>query len=371
MAFPDGITQQTSTSAAIAATNVVTYYEKVGLERLLPRLRFYQAADKKPLPKRSGRTIQWYRFRVRTAVTTNLTEMNVPTRGTISADSISATLIQRGGYVGFSDMVSTTAIDPMVEDAASLMGEEAARSIDRYIRDIVTINVSHDLQNKSSVYHGRPSYSVSGAGQRVWSGISVDGTTAGFRPAFPMLQNKTRVLQSAVIATTMTTSGLTLRTIQHAAAFLEANNAEPFSDGKFLGIVHPDNKYAIMTAAGFKTWNSYTTPELMYKGEIGEIANTRFLMSSEAPKFALSGDLMTNLVSGWLYGTLIVGAGAYAVTEVDGGFKVFINEAGSAGSADPLHQVNTVGWKWTGVARVLNKSAGVCVISNSVVSLGC
>ena len=370
MAFPSDVTMQSSTSAAIAATNVVTYYEKVGLERLLPRLRYVQAGDKKPLPKRSGRTIQWYRFRIRTAVTTNLTEMTVPTRGTISADSISATLIQRGGYVAFSDMVSVTAIDPMVEDAAALMGEEAARSIDRYVRDIVTINVSHDVQNPSSVTHGAASYRTSGAGQRVWAGISTAGTTASFNGGFPMLQNKTRVLQSAVI-TSLTSSGLTLRTVQHAAAFLEANNADTFSDGKYLGIIHPDNKYAIMTAAGFKTWNSYTTPELMYKGEIGEIANTRFLMSSDAPKFALSGDLMNATNSGNLYGTLIVGAGAYAVTEVDGGFKVFVNEAGSAGAADPISQINTAGWKWTGVARVLNQSAGVVVLSNTTVSCGC
>jgi N4-gp56 family major capsid protein len=371
MAFPSDVTMQSSTSAAIAATNVVTYYEKVGLERLLPRLRYVQAGDKKPLPKRSGRTVQWYRFRVRAAVTTNLTEMTVPSRGTISADSISATLIQRGGYVAFSDMVSLTAIDPMVEDAAALMGEEAARSIDRYVRDKVTFNVSHDVQAKSSVVHGAATYRTSGAGQRVWSGIT-PYTGGTWEAAFPMLHNKLRILQSALVSS-FAASALTLRTIQHAAAFLESNNADTFSDGKFLGIIHPDNKYSIMTAAGFKTWNSYTTPELMYKGEIGEIANTRFLMSSDAPKILLSGDTSgeTATTSGWIYGTLIVGAGAYAVTEVDGGFKVFVNEAGSAGAADPIQQINTAGWKWTGVARVLNKSAGVCVLSTNTTSLGC
>jgi len=36
---------------------IVTYYEKVGLERLLPKLRFYQFGDKKPLPSNSGKTI--------------------------------------------------------------------------------------------------------------------------------------------------------------------------------------------------------------------------------------------------------------------------------------------------------------------------
>jgi N4-gp56 family major capsid protein len=360
---------QTTTSAALAHV-LITYYEKKGLERLLPRLRYAQFADKKSLPKKSGQTIQWYRFAVRAAVTTNLAEMNVPTRGNLSSVTITATLIQRGGYVALSDLVSMTAIDPIIEDAASLMGEEAARSIDRYIRDIVTINVSHDVQAKSSVTHGAATYRTSGGGQRIWSGIATAGTTASFTPGFPMLQNKARVLQSALIAS-LTTCGITVRTIQHASTWLRANNAMPFDDGKYVGIIHPDNVFAISTAAGWKSWQVYTTPEAMYRGEIGEIWGVRFVESTDAPKVAISGDGMTAALCGWLYGTLIVGKHAYGLTEIDGGFKVYVNEAGSAGAADPLHQINTIAWKATLAARVLNKCAGVVVLSNSTTAVGC
>ena len=45
------------TGHAAVSGLVVTYYEKVGLERLLPKLRFYNFADKKPLPPRSGKTV--------------------------------------------------------------------------------------------------------------------------------------------------------------------------------------------------------------------------------------------------------------------------------------------------------------------------
>ena len=84
---------QKTTDAAIAGL-IVTYYEKMGLERLLPKLRFYNHADKKSLPARSGKTVQWYRFRKQTAVTTNMTELSTPTQVYLSTDTISDTLIQ-------------------------------------------------------------------------------------------------------------------------------------------------------------------------------------------------------------------------------------------------------------------------------------
>jgi N4-gp56 family major capsid protein len=68
------------TSGAGLSTLIVTYYEKVGLERMLPKLRFYEFGDKKPLPAQSGKTVQWYRFATQSAVTTNMTELTVPAR---------------------------------------------------------------------------------------------------------------------------------------------------------------------------------------------------------------------------------------------------------------------------------------------------
>ena len=47
-----------------------------------------------------------------------------------------------------------------------------------------------------------------------------------------------------------------------------------------------------------------------------------------------------------VYSTLIMGANAYGITEVDGGgLQHIIKQLGSAGSADPLNQRATAGWK--------------------------
>ena len=55
-----------------------------------------------------------------------------------------------------------------------------------------------------------------------------------------------------------------------------------------------------------------------------------------------------------MYSTLILGADAYGVTEVSGGgLQHIVKQLGSSGTADPLNQRATAGWKATKVAERL------------------
>ncbi|MBR7114302.1 MAG: N4-gp56 family major capsid protein [Firmicutes bacterium] len=52
-----------------------------------------------------------------------------------------------------------------------------------------------------------------------------------------------------------------------------------------------------------------------------------------------------------VYSTLILGADAYGVTEITGGgLQHIVKPLGSAGTADPLNQRGTAGWKLTKAA---------------------
>ena len=355
--------QQTG-HAALAAL-IVTYYEKIGLERLLPKLRFYQFADKKPLPPSSGKTIQWYRFRTQTAVTSNMTELTVPTQVYLSADTISATLVQRGAYARISDMIIMTAIDPILQDAATLMGEKAARTVDTFIRDNLGFMVADHAARSSMTANRIAQMAATGATARLWT---VDGSQVT-GDGFPLLQNNTRVAQSGLVAA-LTTSSLTVKNCQHAAMYLRNRDVDPMDDGLYVGIIHPIAAYDIMSSSGWKGWQKYSSPELMYKGEIGQVGGIRFVESSDAPAYTLSGDnLLTN--SGTVYGTFVFGKHAYGVTDITGkankqkGYSLYVKPAGSAGTADPVDQTSTVGFKMTMAAKILNKSAGVVIVSNS------
>jgi N4-gp56 family major capsid protein len=352
------------TSGAGLTTLVVTYYEKVGLERMLPKLRFYEFGDKKPLPAQSGKTVQWYRFADQSAVTTNMTELTAPAQVLLSATTVSATLIQRGAYARVSDLLIMTAIDPILEDAATLMGEKAARTVDTYIREQVGFIVA-DVLVRSSLTN---LLNASAITARIYSG-SITGTTAQSQEGFAMLHNNARLATSATVVA-MTTSGLTVKQVQHGAMWLRNNNVDPFDDGLYVGIIHPKMAYSLMTASGWKGWQKYTSPELMYKGEVGQVGGVRFVESSDAPAYAVSGDTLL-ASSGTVYGTIIFGPHAYGVTEISGqgnkqkGYEMFIKQLGSAGTADPVNQQATVGFKITMAAKILNKSAGVILVNNS------
>ncbi|HCO62351.1 MAG TPA: hypothetical protein DIT49_02690 [Clostridiales bacterium] len=55
-----------------------------------------------------------------------------------------------------------------------------------------------------------------------------------------------------------------------------------------------------------------------------------------------------------VYSTLILGAEAYGVTEVSGGgLRHIVKQLGSSGTADPLDQRASCGWKATRVAEIL------------------
>ena len=57
-----------------------------------------------------------------------------------------------------------------------------------------------------------------------------------------------------------------------------------------------------------------------------------------------------------VYSTLIIAANAYATTKIkNGGLETIIKQLGSAGTADPLNQRATVGWKAIKVTEILSQ----------------
>lgn len=106
--------------------------------------------------------------------------------------------------------------------------------------------------------------------------------------------------------------------------------------------------------------HKYAQPENLYEGEIGEIAGVRFVQTTEA-----------KIYSGGVFGTLVMGDGAYGVTEVTGGgLQTIVKQKGSAGTADPLDQRSSVGWKAIKTAELLIPQYIVRVESKSAAFSG-
>lgn len=271
-----------------------TYYSDYLIDNASPNLVHDQFGQKHPIPKNGGKTIEFRKYSPLPKATTPLTEGVTPDGQPLDVKTITATVSQYGGWIQLPDMLLLTAIDNNMVQAVELLGDQAGRTLDTVTREIIN--------GGTSVQYG-------------------EGQVA----ARNLLTKEHK---------------LTVKAIKNAVRFLKTQNAKPI-DGSWVGIVHPDVSYDLMEDPEWKEWSKYTTPEHMFNGEIGRIAGVRFVETTEAKIFAKAGSGNIDV-----YSTLIIGANAYGVTEVSGGgLETIVKQLGSAGSADPLNQRASAGWK--------------------------
>ena len=277
-----------------------TFYEKTLLTRLLPQLNFYKDAMKKKLPKNSGRTMNFRKFNSLTAPTSSLTEGKTPDGNNLNVTTVTATVAQEGDYILISDLIQMTGIDPIITETSELLGEEAGVVIDTRIQ--------------SAISTGTNVYFAGGA-----------TTRAG--------------LESA------TTKNLTAEDIKKIVRKLKNANAKRFSDGFYHMQVDPDIAYDLMSDSAWVDVSKYAKPEQMVKGELGKMHGMKFFETTNL-SVVDSSDTADKKIS--VHIAYAYGKDAYACVELENGAgkpEIIVKPNGSAGSADPLDQRASAGWK--------------------------
>ena len=372
-----------------------TYYSTRLINLAEPELIHDQFGQKHPIPKNSGKTIEFRKYDSLPKALVPLTEGVTPAGQKLSMGVIRATIKQYGGYIELSDILELTAIDNNLVQATRLLASQAGRTSDTITREVLA-------GGTNVVYAG-------GAKDRSEL-VGGDATEAN---------NKY----------------LSVDDIRKAVRALKVMNAQKIN-GYFAGIIHPDTAYDLMSDKKWVDVKTYSDPDGIYEGEIGKIEGVRFVETTEAKIFhapdlviadgsnAAVRDLTVKSASGKVitvnealstnqaaaltgreilvgselmevasaaagaagaatitvkespattpaastviypgeggakgrdvYSTLIVGADAYGVTELDGGgLQHIVKQLGSSGTADPLNQRATAGWKLTKVAERL------------------
>lgn len=282
-----------NTYTALTAENK-TFYDKVLLKRLIPELMYTSYGQKKSLKKNDGDKINFRKFNSYAAATTPLTEGVTPTGKTISMSTVEATVNQYGDYTETTDKIDMVAMDPVVTEITEVHGEQAALTIDTVVKDIIA------------------------AGTNV---LYANGTST-----------------AEVGAANVFTSTIARKAVRA----LRRANAKPLEGGYFVAIVHPDVAFDLMNDSLWQDISKYNGGTAIMKGELGKIAGIRFVESTNAKVKAGAGATSSDV-----YCTMVIGKNAYAVVDVDGSVKpeTIVKPLGSAGSADPLDQRATVGWK--------------------------
>lgn len=273
-----------------------TFYDKVLLERILPSLVFLEHGQKykKPIPKNEGSVINFRRFNSLPIPSDSLVEGVTPAGRNLSISQIIATVKQEGDFVLLTDLIDLMGIDPVVTETTELIAEQAALTLETRVRDVV--------------FNGTNAYYVGG-------GIARGNVGAA--------------------------NVLTGTDIRRVRQIMARNNIKS-AGGSYVAFVHPDGAYDLKGHAEWREPNLYSATKNIFNGEIGELYGIRFVETTMCPIWAGEGNAGADV-----YGTLVLGEGAYGVVDVAGSSKpeVIVKAKGSAGSGDPLDQRSTVGWK--------------------------
>lgn len=306
---------------------VQAFYDRNLLTRAKPNEVHGRYGQKRPIAKRNGNQIKFRRYSALAAATTPLTEGTTPAGSSLAVTDVTATLAQYGDYITLTDMVDMVNQDAVITETTDVLGDQAGLTIDQVRRDVL-----------------------------------VAGTNVAYANGLA-----SRILTNTKLVTT---------DLDKAIRFLKNQNAKfmkegmPASDGvgtgairkAYVAVCHPDTEYDLEQLTGFRAVSDYPSQEMLLEDEIGAYKNIRFVSSTNCKIFAGAGAAGTTVFKNNganfdIYATLIFAADAYGVCPLSGeAMKTYVKGLGSAGSADPIEQRSTVGWKATTTTKILNES---------------
>lgn len=302
-------TTMTTETGSLSA-EMKTFYEKRLLDQAEPLLVHNQFGDKYPIPAGSGKKIEFRKYSALPKALTALTEGVTPAGNSLTVTTVEGTVKQYGDWIQLSDMLQMTAIDNNVVQATKLLSSQAGRTLDTVTREV-----------------------LAGGTNVIYAPKVVDGA-------------ETEVLSRKTLTTDCV---LTPFVVMRAAATLEAMNT-PKINGSYVLITHPYCRETLQESPGWVDVVKYKEGNNTFSGEIGKIGDVRVVTTSEAK---VINDSTCPVVESTTYysvfTSLLLGANAYGVTELEnGGLQHIVKQLGYG--EDPLNQRSSCGWKATSVA---------------------
>lgn len=306
-----------NTDRSVISRENTEFYDRTLLYRAVAYFVHTKFAQVRDIPRNGGtNTIKFRRYGNLAAATTALSEGVTPSGSQLSVTDITATVAQYGDYITITDVVDYESKDPVLIEAAEILGDQMGDTLDQLTRDVLAAGTV-----------------VTYVGQSSRGAITTSNliTATEVRKAVRTLKNaKARRLTRMINAST----GIA---------------TEPVS-AAYIGLVHPDTTYDLQDETGWVPVEKYSSSMNVMENEVGKLNDVRFIESTNCKVFEGAGNGGIDV-----YATIIMGADAYGITRISGeAVKNIIKPLGSAGTADALDQRATSGWKATFVAKILN-----------------
>ena len=299
MAYTNTDTNMTTSSALSAGMQ--TYYNRELLRTFEPNLVHLQFGDEHRMPPHSGLVMNMRKLIPLETNTKALSEGDQGESVMLAETEVTVQLQQYGEYARCTDKLDLTHLDMDIMRRTKLFGDAGARSIDAVVRE--------ELAKCANVIY------------------------AGGKASRAELTAADK---------------LTSRELRKAVKTLKKNHAQTFG-GYYVAIIGPDTMYDLQEDEAFVKVSQYQDKENIYTGEVGRLFGVRLVETTEAKIFEGAGASGADVAS-----VIVLGQYAYGVTSLKGAKpRVIVKPAGSAGTADPLDQISTVGWKMDGFGAKL------------------
>ena len=299
MAYTNTDTNMTTSSGLSAGMQ--TYYNRELLRTFEPNLVHLQFGDEHRMPPHSGLVMNMRKLIPLETNTKALSEGDPGESVMLAETEVTVQLQQYGEYARCTDKLDLTHLDMDIMRRTKLFGDAGARSIDAVVRE--------ELAKCANVIY------------------------AGGKASRAELTAADK---------------LTSRELRKAVKTLKKNHAQTFG-GYYVAIIGPDTMYDLQEDDAFVKVSQYQDKENIYTGEVGRLFGVRLVETTEAKVFEGAGASGADVAS-----VIVLGQYAYGVTSLKGAKpRVIVKPAGSAGTADPLDQISTVGWKMDGFGAKL------------------
>ncbi len=294
-----------------------TYYEKVYLARAEYETLLDQGAQKRSQSQNNGKVLQFNRYTPLALQTTALTEGSNPPVSTITAATVSVVLAEYGLTLKVSKFLSLTSIDVNNREKVSLLGQNMGETLNAL--------VATELENGTTIQY---------AGATVSSTVAASNTFGAAE-------------------------------VRLAVNQLEVNKARPYEDGFYLGKTNPHDKVKLLADTTWVNAKTYSDVKKLYKGEIGELYQVRFILDHGGT----NGNGITDTGTGatastvTLYHTYIHGVDAFGTYDLEGDKPKLYIVPDSIDSGNAAGRFALMSWAGVYACKILNNNWLVIVKS--------
>ena len=369
-------TTASATEGNDLSAEMKTFYDKALIELATPNLVHDQFGQKRKVPKNGGRSVEFRCFSTLPKATSALTEGVTPSGNKLNVKAIVCTPEQYGDYIELSDVFELTSVDNTIVEATRKLADQAGRTLDTIVRNELNggTNVMYcpyidgngdeaEVTRRGELRRGatltvKQIYKAA-AELKAMNAPKFDGYYVGIiHPyvAYDLMQNAGDAWKN--VGEYSTPDGRFVGEIGAVGGvrFVETSEAKIYA-GHALGdqseyriTNHNPVDLSISIGVGVESFVPEKPFKVMLDNDEVYVTSVEYISEDESviytdrPSNGQSTLYTCGSADGSsVFSTLILGADAYGVTDMEDGIENIVKQKGYGN--DPLNQRSSVGWK--------------------------